>query len=208
VEHWGFERPWALRSRDSLRASLRCGACIVRVRVAPSPVQSHRGTQRLVVRRLTGRCVRRGSPRASGRPSQRGAPSGRASFARDRPFRACGRSPHRERPFRAEMNLVSTPAGKPRRLRPSRAFRVPAFGAARQPSHGAARRGSRQSRWTRTRTPGRTRRSYSAGRSRRAAASRARLDGSVTDGALARALGALAKARARARSRDWSVVVC
>jgi hypothetical protein len=37
--------------------------------------------------------------------------------ARDRPFRACGRSPHRERPFRAEVNMVSTPAGKRRGLR-------------------------------------------------------------------------------------------
>jgi hypothetical protein len=37
--------------------------------------------------------------------------------ARDRPFRACGRSPHRPRPFRAEMNMVSTPAGKREGLR-------------------------------------------------------------------------------------------
>jgi len=33
-------------------------------------------------------------------------------FARDRPFRACGRSPHRPRPFRAKLNMVSAPAGK------------------------------------------------------------------------------------------------
>jgi hypothetical protein len=37
--------------------------------------------------------------------------------ARDRPFRACGRSPHRPRPFRAKVNLVSTPAGKREGLR-------------------------------------------------------------------------------------------
>jgi len=33
--------------------------------------------------------------------------------ARDRPFRACGRSPHRPRPFRAKMYVPSTPAGIP-----------------------------------------------------------------------------------------------
>ena len=46
--------------------------------------------------------------------SYRPAPLAAAALrvARDRPFRACGRSPHRPRPFRAKMNLVSTPAGK------------------------------------------------------------------------------------------------
>lgn len=48
--------------------------------------------------------------------------------ARDRPFRACGRSQHRERPFRAKVNVPSTPAGKPEGLRgvaahPSRLLR-------------------------------------------------------------------------------------
>jgi len=33
--------------------------------------------------------------------------------ARDRPFRACGRSPYCSRPFRAKMYVPSTPAGIP-----------------------------------------------------------------------------------------------
>ncbi|GGN26166.1 hypothetical protein GCM10009021_30490 [Halarchaeum nitratireducens] len=36
------------------------------------------------------------------------SPHSALRVARDRPFRACGRSPHRPRPFRAKMNLVST----------------------------------------------------------------------------------------------------
>lgn len=48
--------------------------------------------------------------------------------ARDRPFRACGRSPHRERPFRASGLDAS---GYPRRLRPSRAGHERAYPAGR-----------------------------------------------------------------------------
>jgi len=58
--------------------------------------------------------------------------------ARDRPFRACGRSPHRPRPFRAKMNLVSTPALHP-------------FGSSgprlRRPRRTWLRRGERGMRW-------------------------------------------------------------
>ena len=51
-------------------------------------------------------------------------------FARDRPFRACGRSPHCPRPFRAKIHVPSTPAGKRAGLRgvaahPARFLRWP-----------------------------------------------------------------------------------
>jgi len=112
-----------------------------------------------------GWCVRPGSHRS---------PRSALRVARDRPFRACGRSPHRPRPFRAKMNLVSTPALHP-------------FGSSgprlRRPRRTWLRRGERGMRWPLA--PG--------GR-------RAVLVGATScRRALARAQGALAKARARAR---------
>jgi len=49
------------------------------------------------------RCVRSGPPRS---------PRSALRVARDRPFRACGRSPHHPRPFRAKVHVPPTPAGK------------------------------------------------------------------------------------------------
>jgi len=76
-----------------------------------------------------GWCVRPGSHRS---------PRSALRVARDRPFRACGRSPHRPRPFRAKMNLVSTPALHP-------------FGSSgprlRRPRRTWLRRGERGMRW-------------------------------------------------------------
>ncbi|AAG21013.1 Vng6404h (plasmid) [Halobacterium salinarum NRC-1] len=57
----------------------------------------------LVARQALFCCVRHGSHRSPRSPLR---------VARDRPFRACGRSPHRPRPFRAKMDVPSTPAGK------------------------------------------------------------------------------------------------
>ncbi len=67
------------------------------------------------------------------------SPHSALRVARDRPFRACGRSPHRERPFRAKMNLVSTPALSAFSVAPSRAFAFQRFGPFRTASHAATR---------------------------------------------------------------------
>ncbi|SEO49592.1 hypothetical protein SAMN05216388_101373 [Halorientalis persicus] len=75
--------------------------------------------------------------------------------ARDRPFRACGRSPHRERPFRAKMNVPSTPSGKPVGCAPRRLSRSSAL--CRRVVLADASLPRRQSHWTRTCSPGRTR---------------------------------------------------
>jgi len=112
-----------------------------------------------------GWCVRPGSHRS---------PRSALRVARDRPFRACGRSPHRPRPFRAKMNLVSTPALHP-------------FGSSgprlRRPRRTWLRRGERGC----------------AGRSLRAVGARCWL-GPPHAGALSLApKGRFAKARARAR---------
>jgi len=112
-----------------------------------------------------GWCVRPGSHRS---------PRSALRVARDRPFQACGRSPHRPRPFRAKMNLVSTPALHP-------------FGSSgprlRRPRRTWLRRGEREC----------------AGRSPRRVGARCWL-GPPHTGALSLApKGALAKARARAR---------
>jgi len=119
--------------------------------------------------------------------------------ARDRPFRACGRSPHRPRPFRAKMDVPSAPAGIPVGCAPCGLSRSSAWCRlrCRAPHRGA--RSRRQSPWTRTRTSGRTRAGISRwplapGGSARGAGWMASLRR-----ALARARWALAKARARAR---------
>jgi hypothetical protein len=55
------------------------------------------------------------------RPAPLGAAA--AHVARARPFRACGHSRHRPRPFRAEMDVPSPPALLPFRSRTSGGFR-------------------------------------------------------------------------------------
>ncbi|KAB7513247.1 hypothetical protein DMP03_12495 (plasmid) [Halosegnis rubeus] len=94
------------------------------------------------------RCVRYGPHRS---------PRSALRVARDRPFRACGRSPHRPRPFRAKMDVPSAPAGIPVGCAPCGLSRSSAWCRlrCRAPHRGA--RSRRQSPWTRTRTSGRTR---------------------------------------------------
>ncbi len=85
------------------------------------------------------------------------SPRSALRVARDRPFRACGRSPHRPRPFRAEMDVPSAPAGIPVGCAPCGLSRSSAWCRlrCRAPHRGA--RSRRQSPWTRSRTSGRTR---------------------------------------------------
>jgi len=138
-------------------------------------------------------------------------------FARDRPFRACGRSPHRERPVRAKMHVPSTPAGIPV-VAPLAGFRVPALGAASAVAHHSAARVRGDSR------PGHGpahraghERAYPAGRSLRAgrravldsrpprARSRSRPQG-AREGASESAQTSLSGCR-RGNPRCWSIAV-
>ena len=165
------------------------GACVVGARRAPGPFQSPPGGPIVESARSIGWIGGsiRPAPRAAFRPplahgslrspfAIEALPAVAPRFARDRPFRACGRSPHRERPFRAKMNLVSTPALHP-------------FGSCgprlRRPRRTWLRRGERGMRWP-----------LAPGGSARGAG------WFPHDSALSLApCRALAKARARARSR-------
>jgi len=157
-------KPRRLAGRDSLRASsLRCLRRRGTTSGRPLSVPPRFCCWVSALHRLAGVYV----------PAHR-SPRSALRVARDRPFRACGRSPHRPRPFRAKMNLVSTPALHP-------------FGSSgprlRRPRRTWLRRGERGMRWPLA----------PAGR-------RAVLVGATScRRALARAQGALAKARARAR---------
>jgi len=120
--------PTARRSRLAARPR-PCGACVAGARRAVGPFSP--APVLLLGKRSpsVGWCVRPGSHRS---------PRSALRVARDRPFRACGRSPHRPRPFRAKMNLVSTPALHP-------------FGSSgprlRRPRRTWLRRGERGMRW-------------------------------------------------------------
>jgi hypothetical protein len=123
-------------------------------------------------------------------------------FARDRPFRACG----------SLLASLAVPGVCPRRQRvspsvaPLAGFRVPALGAAPRGEPRGGSPCSRQSRWTRSRTSGRTR----AGLLRwplapGGSAARGWLIGST--GAPLAPVWRRAKARARARSDDVVALV-